>query len=79
MDSMNIFLIISNMTTDKIGRNARILWVILNNKKGMPLSALLKISELTESDFSMAIGWLAREYKIVFYKIDEEQMVTLLY
>lgn len=67
------------MTTDKIGRNARILWVILNNKKGMPLSALLKISELTESDFSMAIGWLAREYKIVFYKIDEEQMVTLLY
>ncbi|BBE20111.1 hypothetical protein AQPE_4302 [Aquipluma nitroreducens] len=67
------------MTTDKIGRNARILWVILNNKKGMSLSALLKTSELTESDFSMAIGWLAREYKIAFYKIDEEQMVTLLY
>lgn len=67
------------MKTDKIGRNARMLGTILNLKRGMPLSDLLRISELNESDFSMAIGWLAREYKIAFYTIDEKQMVTLLY
>ena len=67
------------MKTDKIGRNARVIWAILNLKRGMSLSDLLKISELNESDFLMAIGWLAREYKIAFYKIDEEQMVTSLY
>ncbi len=72
------YLIITNMTIDKIGRNARLISEILDNKKSTPLFELLEISELTEIDFTMALGWLAREYKIAFYEIDEKQMVTLL-
>jgi hypothetical protein len=67
------------MTIDRIGRNARLICEILDNKNNTSVSELWEKSELTEFDFSMALGWLAREYKIAFYKIDEEQIVTLLY
>lgn len=66
------------MTTDKIGRNARLISKILDNKNSTPLSELWEKSELTESDFSMALGWLAREYKIAFYEKDKQQIVMLL-
>ncbi len=62
---MNL-LIITNMTIDKIGRNARLIWEILNNKKALHTFHILNISELNYIDFSMSLCWLVRGYKIAY-------------
>lgn len=49
-----------------IGRNAGIIWHILNGKKSVEFTHLKKESKLSDAEFWAAIGWLSKEDKLVF-------------
>jgi hypothetical protein len=54
------------METSTIGKNAGIVWQVLNNTYEMSFEKLLDQSGLSRDEVLLAIGWLARENKIVF-------------
>lgn len=54
------------MEQELIGRNAGIVWALLNGKKSVELAHLKKESKLSDAEFWAAIGWLSREDKLVF-------------
>ncbi len=49
-----------------IGKNAGIVWNTLNDGKRWAYEDLKKATELSDRDLNAAIGWLAREDKILF-------------
>ena len=53
------------MEQELIGKNAGILWNLLNGKKIEEVSKLKKESKLNDAEFWSAIGWLSREGKLV--------------
>lgn len=53
------------MDKELIGKNAGILWTLLNGKKNEEVSKLKKESKLSDAEFWAAIGWLSREDKLV--------------
>jgi hypothetical protein len=52
-------------TTVNFGKSAGKIWTTLNEKGPLETSKLLKITKLKSSDFHSAVGWLARENKIL--------------
>ena len=56
-----------NMEYNKIGENAGIVWRALNTQK-YSWEELLKVTELDPLELACAIGWLARENKILLRK-----------
>ena len=53
------------MEQSLIGKNAGILWTILQGKENEEVSKLKKESKLNDAEFWAAIGWLSREGKLV--------------
>ncbi len=49
-----------------IGKNAGIVWNILNDGQKWAYEDLKKEANLSDRDLNAAIGWLAREDKILF-------------
>lgn len=69
------------MNTDTIGRNAGAVWAILNNAEAMGTKQLKKDAKIkTEKELFAALGWLAREGKIMFAESEDgkELMVSLV-
>lgn len=54
------------MEQELIGRNAGIVWALLNGKKSVELSHLKKEYKLSDAEFWAAIGWLSKENKLAF-------------
>lgn len=55
------------MDKNSIGNNAGIVWRLLNGKQGrMRYEELKRESGLSDRELNAAIGWLAREDKILF-------------
>ena len=54
------------MEKTKIGLNAGKVWRILNEKGELSMFDLCRELSLTFEDVALAIGWLAREDKIIF-------------
>ena len=52
------------MEQSLIGKNAGILWTILQGKKNEEVTKLKKESKLNDAEFWAAIGWLSREGKL---------------
>ena len=48
-----------------IGKNAGVIWTILQGKKNEEVAKLKKESKLTDAELWAAIGWLSREGKLV--------------
>lgn len=67
------------MMIDEIGKNAGLIWKILDKQNEIRQSELAKLSKLAKPDFLLALGWLARESKIALYETDKEPMVLLIY
>jgi predicted transcriptional regulator len=67
------------MIKNKIGENAGLIWNILNEKGELPISKLVKLAQIDNNNFYMALGWLAREGKIDSYEKDDKQMVQLIH
>ena len=59
------------MEKTKIGSNAGKVWRILNEKGELSMFDLCRELSLTFEDVALAIGWLAREDKILLRKIEE--------
>jgi len=75
------------MLNEKIGSNAGLVWAALANgelnvktvKKTTKLTEkdVKKTTKLTEKDLNLALGWLAREGKIVFNEVEGELFIAL--
>ena len=65
------------MITNEIGLNAGKIWSLLNEQGEHSVKELKKELKLTDNEFSMAIGWLAREGKIFHFEKDKILMVSL--
>ena len=52
------------MEQSLIGKNAGILWTILQGKENEEVTKLKKESKLSDAAFWAAIGWLSREGKL---------------
>ena len=62
---------------EKIGDNAGKVWSVLHESGKSNIKDLKKATKLTEKDLFAALGWLAREDKVVFDEIEKEVFVFL--
>lgn len=62
---------------EQIGINAGKVWSILDETGYQNVKELKKVSKLIYNDLYAALGWLAREGKIVLEIVDKEQFVGL--
>lgn len=62
---------------EKIGTNAGLIWSYLHENNEKTLKELKKACKLTEKDMYAALGWLAREEKIVFEALKDDFKVRL--
>lgn len=53
------------MNSDTIGANAGAIWQVLNAAEAMGTKQIKKDTKLTDKELYAAIGWLAREGKIM--------------
>lgn len=61
------------MKKEEIGNNAGIVWHALISAHGkLSFKELLEKTGLLPTDMSYAIGWLAREHKIVVFQVQGE-------
>ncbi|MDR1371282.1 MAG: winged helix-turn-helix domain-containing protein [Dysgonamonadaceae bacterium] len=51
---------------EKIGNNAGLVWNVLTGQSAKNLKEVKKQTKLTEKDLYAALGWLAREEKLIF-------------
>ncbi len=65
------------MSTEMTGTNAGIIWNLLNENGEHTVKELIKKLKLTQANYNMAIGWLAREEKIVLFQKDGVDMIML--
>ncbi len=63
---------------EKFGINAGSVWTVLSKTEGAKsLKEVKKLCKLTEKDMYAALGWLAREGKLVFSEVEGEIFVAL--
>lgn len=60
-----------------IGITAGVVWEELSNNGPMTIAALKKVQNLSEAEVQRAIGWLAREDKILFEKHGKGILISL--
>ncbi len=66
------------MTTDIIGFWAGQVWNALNEAEALGLKQIKKITKLKEKEVYAALGWLARENKVMFSETDGEKKEILV-
>lgn len=66
------------MTTDIIGFWAGQVWNALNKAEVLGLKQIKKITKLKEKEIYAALGWLARENKVMFSETDDEKKEILV-
>lgn len=64
------------MYTEKIGSNAGLVWAALENGE-LEVKAVKKTTKLTEKDLNLALGWLAREGKLLFKEEGKDLYISL--
>lgn len=62
---------------EKIGINAGKVWTILDENGRQNVKEVKKAAKLTEKDLYAALGWLAREGKVVMEKVEKEIFISL--
>jgi hypothetical protein len=62
---------------EKIGNDAGCIWNVLNEKGMESIKDLKRIAHLKDKEIYAAIGWLAREEKLVFIEKEEELYLSL--
>lgn len=66
------------MNSEIIGTNAGTVWVALNGADALGIKQLKKITKLKEKEIYAALGWLARENKIVISQDPEDEKEFLV-
>jgi hypothetical protein len=62
---------------EKIGANAGLVWTALDGKGELNVKAVKKATKLAEKDLNLALGWLAREGKLILNDVENETFVAL--
>ena len=62
---------------EKIGTDAGRVWGFLNESGPKSVKELKKLVKLTDKEIYAAIGWLAREEKLLFSEEEGELQLTL--
>lgn len=65
------------MNTDTIGASAGMVWQTLNEAEAMGIKQIKKVTKLKEKEVYAAIGWLAREGKLMI-DVDPEDSKELI-
>ncbi|MCC8119741.1 MAG: winged helix-turn-helix domain-containing protein [Bacteroidales bacterium] len=65
------------MNCDTIGANAGTVWTVLNDAEAMGTKQLKKAAKLKDKELFAAIGWLAREGKLMI-DVDPEDPKELI-
>lgn len=65
------------MKKELIGHNAGLVWNLLNCHCSHTRSELLALSHLSDTELNEALGWLAREDKLIFIDDDGEEKLML--
>lgn len=65
------------MKKNKIGENAGIIWNVLNENGEMTITELKQATKLNEIDFHLALGWLSREHKVMFWGENKDDIISL--
>ena len=61
----------------KVGESAGAIWNYLKDRSEAPAAELRKALEMNDATFWMAVGWLARENKLVFTRQRKEISISL--
>lgn len=61
------------MNIETIGTNAGSVWVALNGADALGIKQIKKITKLKDKEVYAALGWLAREDKIVIAPDPEDE------
>lgn len=61
------------MNIDTIGTNAGSVWNALNEADALGLKQIKKITKLKDKELYTALGWLAREGKILIAEGEDEK------
>lgn len=64
------------MLNETIGANAGKVWTALQ-EGALSAKAVKKSTKLAEKDLNLALGWLAREGKLVFTEVEGELVLSL--
>lgn len=67
------------MHKNMIGKNAGIVWRTLRDNKIVPMNELVDLTGLNPTELAFAIGWLAREDKIMIYSRNDILYFELLF
>ena len=67
------------METTNIGTNAGIIWKLVDKTGSLHVNEIKKETKLDSESLFMALGWLARENKIVFDNLDGKPNITIVY
>jgi hypothetical protein len=62
----------------KIGENAGAIWRELNAKGEQNISALKRNTKLDDKTLYLALGWLAKENKIIFSRKQRQILIGLI-
>lgn len=65
------------MNIDTIGYNAGLVWNALNDAEAMGLKQIKKVTKLKDKELYAAIGWLAREGKLVIAEGEDDKDLIL--
>jgi len=63
---------------EKIGNDAGNLWKVLDAEGVKSVKELKKATKLSDKEIYAAIGWLAREEKLIFHTDDETDLFISL-
>ena len=66
-----------DMNIDTIGYNAGLVWNALNDAEAMGLKQVKKATKLKDKELYAAIGWLAREGKLLIAENEDEKDLIL--
>ncbi len=61
------------MNIDTIGYNAGLIWNALNAADALGVKQLKKVTKLKDKEMYLALGWLAREGKILIAENEDEK------
>ncbi len=65
------------MNIDTIGYNAGLVWNALNDAEAMGLKQIKKVTKLKDKELYAAIGWLAREGKLLIAEGEDDKDLIL--
>ena len=66
------------MNIETIGTNAGSVWVALNGADALGIKQIKKITKLKDTEVYAALGWLAREDKIVIAPDPEDEKELII-